>query len=40
MPRADIAFHLDLVADMLRDALRAPAPHPGHVQLRQACLHP
>src|ERR1039457_1927094 len=40
MPGPDIAFHLDLVADMLRDALLAPAPHPGHVQLRQACLHP
>ena len=39
MPGPDVAFHRDLVANMPGDALPAPAPHPGHIQLRQTCLH-
>jgi len=38
MPGPDLALHADLVADMLRDALLAPAPDPRHVQFRQTCL--
>ena len=30
--------HADLVADMLRDTLLAPAPDPHHVQIREPCL--
>jgi len=40
VPGRDVAFHLDLVADMLRDALLAPASNPGHVQLRESRTHP
>jgi hypothetical protein len=34
MPRPDVALHLELIADMLRDALLAPAPHSRHIQFR------
>jgi hypothetical protein len=38
MPGPDIALHPDLVADMLGNALIAPAPDSRYVQFRQPCL--
>jgi hypothetical protein len=36
VPRADVAFHPDLVAGMLRDALLAPAADAGDVEVGQS----
>jgi hypothetical protein len=35
VPGPGIAFHLDPIAEMLGDALTAPAAHALHVQFRQ-----
>jgi hypothetical protein len=35
MPGPGIAFHPDLIAEMLGDVLAAPAAHAFHVQFRQ-----
>src|SRR5258705_10183451 len=40
MPGRDVAFHLDLVANMRGDSLVAPAPYPSYIQLRKTRFHP